>query len=449
MPVPVSRKNAGFAGKSARRWGLAPHGAWHRSCDTDPVELDPQRVRDYLVQVLGRPIEALEVLPLAGTPSSLKEFGYGIPLALRFQVDGKPRSAVLETIRPGPFGHEHRSDRAAAQLWSYESYKNLPRHVPALDVGAFDEGGRLVSLGSTGEFFVLMEFVEGREYVADIDRIRRTDDLSDRDVARADALCDYLVEIHRRRGTAPGLYARRVRELLGHGECIMGLADSYPSSYAVRLEAVEQRCVSWRWKVKERADRLRQVHGDFHPWNVLFREGTDFTVLDRSRGEWGEPADDLTCMTMNYAFFSLQRSGRVEGALKTLFDRFWERYMRLSGDAGVCEVAAPFLVMRALVMASPVWYPKLPTIVRERLFTLMERVLDSDVFDPARINADCGVCYVRDLADRSARVREIDHRQRAREALASSTDRSGRARVGRASKALLSRLLRGRANGVL
>jgi len=50
------------------------------------------------------------------------------------------------------------------------------------------------------------------------------------------------------------------------------------------------------------AHRLSQVHGDFHPWNVLFREGVDFTVLDRSRGERGEPADDVTAMTINYIF---------------------------------------------------------------------------------------------------------------------------------------------------
>ena len=35
------------------------------------------------------------------------------------------------------------------------------------------------------------------------------------------------------------------------------------------------------------------MHGDFHPWNLLFREGVEFSVLDRSRGEWGEPADDV------------------------------------------------------------------------------------------------------------------------------------------------------------
>jgi len=46
----------------------------------------------------------------------------------------------------------------------------------------------------------------------------------------------------------------------------------------------------------------------FHPWNLLFRTETDFSVLDRSRGEWGEPADDVAALAVNYLFFGLRRS---------------------------------------------------------------------------------------------------------------------------------------------
>jgi hypothetical protein len=129
------------------------------------------------------------------------------------------------------------------------------------------------------------------------------------------------------------------------------------------------------------------VHGDFHPWNILFREGTDFTALDRSRGEWGDAADDVTSLTLNYAFFSLQQRGRIEGALEELFRRFWKRYLEGSGDAEILEVAAPFLTFRSLVMASPLWYPRLADAVRRRLLAFARRVLEEPRFDPFRLRS--------------------------------------------------------------
>jgi aminoglycoside phosphotransferase (APT) family kinase protein len=127
------------------------------------------------------------------------------------------------------------------------------------------------------------------------------------------------------------------------------------------------------------------VHGDFHPWNILFREGADFSVLDRSRGEWGEAADDVTCLALNYLFFSLQRSGRLEGGFEKLWRRFWERYLERSGDAQLLEVAAPFIAFRGLVMANPLWYPALDEKLRRRLLDFVLDALSQDRFDFTRV----------------------------------------------------------------
>jgi aminoglycoside phosphotransferase (APT) family kinase protein len=300
---------------------------------------------------------------------------------------------VVETVRPGAFGHEHKADRAQLLLWAHDAFHRLPRHVASLDVGAVRAGGELVPLGDADELFMLAEFVDGREYADDLLRIRASGECTDLDQARAGALCDYLAAIHAVRGTEAGLYARRIRELLGHGECIFGVSDSFPPDGPVAhatLEAIEQRCLSWRWRLKERADRLRQVHGDFHPWNILFRSGLDFSVLDRSRGEWGDPADDVACLTMNYVFFSLQRAGRLEGAFERLFRAFWERYAERCADPELAAVIAPFYAFRALVMANPLWYPALAAGVRESLVRFTLNVLDAGRFDPARVNAYCG-----------------------------------------------------------
>jgi hypothetical protein len=350
----------------------------------------PASLQAYLGRVHNAEVRNVRVTPLGGGRQGDKGYGYGVPLRLDYELAGEPRRAVLETVRPGPFGHEHRADRAQLLLWAHDAFNRMPRHVPSLDVGAVRRTGELVALGDADEFFMVAAFAEGREYADDLLRLRSGSSMTDQDVARADALCDYLADIHAVRGPDPGLYVRRIRELIGHGECLFGVADSYPPEYALLLEQIERLAVGWRWRVKSRSHRLRRVHGDFHPWNILFREGADFSALDRSRGEWGEPADDATCLSLNYLFFSLQRAGRLEGDFETLWRRFWERYLERSGDGEILEVAAPFFAWRALVMASPVWYPTLDERLRRRLFDFVLNVLADERFDPARANAYCG-----------------------------------------------------------
>jgi len=204
-------------------------------------------------------------------------------------------------------------------------------------------------------------------------------------------LADYLAEIHAVKHTDALLYRRRIRDLVGHGEGIAGLVDSYPADFNVappgRLQAIEERCVAWRWRVKEATHRLSQVHGDFHPWNVLFEEGTSFSLLDRSRGAWGEPADDVSSMTLNYVFFSLRGSGALEDLFLRLYSAFWDRYLSVTEDDELLTVVQPFFAWRALVLASPVWYPSLRPPVREALLRFAENVLETDRFDPDETDA--------------------------------------------------------------
>jgi aminoglycoside phosphotransferase (APT) family kinase protein len=152
------------------------------------------------------------------------------------------------------------------------------------------------------------------------------------------------------------------------------------------LKNIEKNLIEWRWKLKEYKHRLSVVHGDFHPWNVFFRQGLDFTVSDRSRGDYGEPADDVSAMTINYLFFSIQKWYKLHGPFEKLWNTFFETYLNLTKDYEIFEVIQPFFVWRALVVASPIWYPNLDVKVRRILFNFIHNILNTKTFNYKEIN---------------------------------------------------------------
>ena len=350
----------------------------------------------YLGEVFRRRVEVLAVRPLGDEDAGdVKGFGYGVPLAVTCSIDGERRELVVARSRPvSGFGHDYPADRAWQALFSHAAYNSFPRHARSLDVGCALGSGELRSLGNSVEFFQLVEKVEGRLYRVDLDRLL-TEAPTDLDTVRAIALARFLAHAHALKHDDPAIYHRRIRELVGHGECLMGILDSYPDAYAplplaVR-EAIERAAVGWRWRLRGRTHRLARTHGDFHPWNILFRDGADFSVLDRSRGEWGEPADDVAALAINYLFFGLRRAARegrpgvVVEPFRTLFRSFLDTYAAVSGDTELDEVLPPFFAFRAFVLAHPRWYPSLDGLTRASLIRFGRAMLDGGAFTLAAL----------------------------------------------------------------
>jgi aminoglycoside phosphotransferase (APT) family kinase protein len=144
-----------------------------------------------------------------------------------------------------------------------------------VDVGAIAADGGLVSLRGAGEPYLVTEWAEGALYAEDLRRVAREGRATALDLARCDALADALARLHAERiADAPG-WRRAVRDLLGHGEGIFGMVDGYPDGVPAappeRLRAIEERCLAWRWRLRGRVHRLARTHGDFHPFNIVFR----------------------------------------------------------------------------------------------------------------------------------------------------------------------------------
>jgi hypothetical protein len=348
----------------------------------------------YLSKLYCESVNLLDVWELEEkkTETFFKSFGYGIPYVIKFKIKNEEKKIVLKSIHPiGGFSHDYPSDRAQILLRQHAIFNKLPKHVNSIDVGALTTStDNLKSLGNCQEFFIITEFVEGDPYYHDLDHIKKTGKLNSMDEKRCLALSDYLVEIHKVKFEAPHLYVRRTRELLGHGEGIMGLLDSFQNEFSFITERemieIEKKCVVWRWNLKSKGYRLSQVHGDFHPGNIKFRESNDFTVFNRSRGEWGEPADDVAAITINYIFYSFQKHGEFAGVFERLFRLFFENYLKKTKDVEILTTSQPFFAWRGLIIASPIWYPNLNREVRKKMFNFVKNTLKCKEFNFEQIS---------------------------------------------------------------
>lgn len=337
---------------------------------------------------------------------------HGAGFLIEIETPEGIKQYVIKGLFPQGLGHDYPSDRAQVFLLDLETYDGLPKHAKAVDVLSEMPDGSIKSIGGGKEYYLLMERVEGRDYFNDLREFANRESLDSSDIKKIKAMALYLSEIHSVRKESRALYWRKLRDNIGHGECLMGVFDTYPDgvlSYEEMAE-IEKLCVDWRARLKPKTHRLCQIHGDFHPGNIWFkavsgqqsgvssqginsktpnselRTNIDFVLLDRSRGPYGEPADDVTALCINYIFFSIRYHGELKGAYLEGLNLFFEEYICLTGDKELFEVIAPFFAFRGAVVANPVFYPDLTIDARNKIFKFVKKVLSAERFETRNIN---------------------------------------------------------------
>lgn len=348
-----------------------------------------------LTRLEGPDAVLISVEPLDADRKSgeLKQAGYGTPMLVSYELRGKRQRLVFRTQAPNWFGHDRRSDRACLSLLAADTFADQPRHVRVLDIGAI-RGEDLVSLRGAGEFYLITTYEEGTLYARHLHELEERGVAASLDLDRAQALAHHLAEVHRLKpaGVRPEnreqVYQRALRDLVGSGEGIFGIADSYPDFFARTdlVRSIEQLATSWRWRLGRcGAARLCRTHGDFHPYNILFDDGVELSVLDASRGGAGDPADDLAALSINYLFAGIRRPDTWKKGFKPLWSTFFETYLALTHDTAVFDCFAPFFAWRALVLASPAWYPAVDDEVRVSLLAAAVSLLEGATLRPEAV----------------------------------------------------------------
>ena len=321
----------------------------------------------------------------------IEKLGEGVQGA-GFLIEVETGEGITSYVIKGLFHegleHDYAADRAQVFLLDLQDFKELPKHVQAIDVLAEMEDGSIKSIGGGKEYYLLMEKAEGRHYFNDLAAFGDKERLDPADKDKIKAMISYLADIHSLKKDSKALHWRKVRDTIGHGECLMGVFDTYPDG-TIEYEdmaVIEKKCVDWRARLKPKYKRLCQVHGDFHPGNIWFKDDTDFILLDRSRGAWGDAADDVTALTINYIFFSINKFGKLAGPYLEAMRMFYDEYIKATGDTELFEVVAPFYAFRGAVVANPVFYPDVTQENRIKILNFVNGVLDDDAFGVEKVN---------------------------------------------------------------
>jgi len=344
--------------------------------------INKQNVEKYIRELFGSNTGKIEI-------SKLGHGVQGAGFLIEAETEEGPRSYVIKGLFPEGLEHDYPADRAGVFLLDLDEFKNLPDHVKAVDVLSEMEDGSIKSIGGGKEYYLLMEQAEGTDYFIDLNAMAEKESLTAEDIDRIDAMTTYLAKIHKVKKDSRQLYLRKVRDTIGHGECLMGVFDTYPDETLSPegIASIEKKCIDWRARLRTKQKRLCQVHGDFHPGNIWFKNTKEFILLDRSRGPWGDAADDVTALTMNYIFFSIKHHNRLQGAYSEALSLFYNSYLDKTGDNELLEVTAPFYAFRGAVVANPVFYPEISKEKRDLIFNFIHGVLDDGSFKIEKVNA--------------------------------------------------------------
>jgi len=306
---------------------------------------------------------------------------------LKFRVEGEDKKVAIRVLKDVDFSHDYPSDRGAYLSLQHRSSKMLPNHNKSIGVIAVSpDSNDLVETAEHDEYFQVLEWAKGKEYLDDILEISKRDNLIKTDIKRAKTLSDYLVMIHKigfkgDQEHARSLYKRHTRDFVG-SSFLMDVLDTYPDKvgFASKNEIYNfvNQIYIHRENTKHMFTRLRKIHGDFHPGNVRF-DGEEFEILDSARVIWGEPADDVACMAINYVWNSIKQRGSFGGGYAELFSVFYDNYIQKTGDKQICKLIPMFFAVRSVVLNHPLFFEEKDEN-RKKLFNLSLKLLNKGNF---------------------------------------------------------------------
>lgn len=190
------------------------------------IKIPTINVKTFLENYYKKPVTILEY----------SEIGTGwvaVGYKVKFKIDDVIRQVAVRTLKPVDFSKDYPSDRAAYFWIQHESAKNLPDHVKSLGIiGISSDKKHIGLIQDYDEFFQILEWAQGDEYINDLEKILKQGTTEKNDFARVSILSRYLAEIHKlkcgcKENVVRSLYKRHSRDYVGSA-FLMDVLDTYP-----------------------------------------------------------------------------------------------------------------------------------------------------------------------------------------------------------------------------
>ncbi|MGK0209561.1 MAG: hypothetical protein ACI83O_000840 [Patescibacteria group bacterium] len=351
------------------------------------MELTKEQIKAYLKENTKSKIKNIQITELG---SGIVGTGYRIT----YNDNNKIKTLIIKSIFKENLGMDNPGDRAASLLQAHTNYNTMRNHIKSKDVIVL-KNKKAESIGNAEEFYIAMEEASGKDMFTDLDNIDN-DKSYQLFLEKTKKIAQDLVELHKNKVNNPILYKRKIRDTIGSGGSLMGVLDMHTiedySKYKTHWETIIKECIPYWSKSKHLTHRCCEIHGDFHPGNIWFKE-KKVTYLDRAGGRFGEPADDLTAFFINPIFYSIIKHGNFQGKYKEIFDMFWNTYFKQTKDKEMRTIMAPYIAFRASVITNPMFYndEKLggkenAQQIRIKILSLTINILQDKEFKPEKIN---------------------------------------------------------------
>ncbi len=242
----------------------------------------------------------------------------------------------------------------------------------------------VVVLDKPNTFFQIEEEVKGQLYWDILEKAVKNNTVSKEDLNYIDLILEHLTQKKQvKEEKADMIYLQYLnnimRQLFYEAYNIDRVTEKKMNKeiFEIVLNCVHK----WHY-IADLKDRLKLIHGDFHPMNIFISDNKIRTIDSLGFGT-GEIADDLGTFTGFLIYFMVTNENNE--AIYKIFDYLFENYYKQTQDKEMPKIIQFFIGYRLFGVANPLFSPDVCKKDVIKLMKISNKISGLEKFDYKKI----------------------------------------------------------------